>query len=356
MSNKEKAIQFLESHHHIKNSQLKDFLGVSRQTAHLVIKELLSEGRVIKIGSTAKASYATPTYAAAHLEIFPDVIQRHFENASLEEHIIVEDIENHFPRLLKLEENVRAIFTYSFSEMLNNAIEHSESKSIDIQVSLEKGRLAFVVSDSGVGVFRNIMQKKNLHSELEAVQDLLKGKTTTMPKSHSGEGIFFTSKIADLFMLESFDNELIVDNKIRDVFINKPSRERNGTKVIWSIDSTTTRHLDEVFQKFSDIDEESGLPAFDQTEVKVRLYMMGGIHVSRSQARRVLHGLEKFKKIVFDFERVPMVGQAFADEVFRVFQNKYPKAVLEPVNMNDAVKFMVERAKGTNPRNPDLFE
>ena len=54
--------------------------------------------------------------------------------------------------------------------------------------------LSFIVNDSGIGIFRNIMQKRNLKSELEAIQDLMKGKTTTMPESHSGEGIFFTSK------------------------------------------------------------------------------------------------------------------------------------------------------------------
>ncbi len=83
---------------------------------------------------------------------------------------------------------------------------------------------------------------------------------------------------------------------------------------------------------------------FDKTEVRVKLYTLAGIHVSRSQARRVLSGLEKFKIVVFDFDRVSMVGQAFADEIFRVFQNKYPYIKLETENMNESVKFMVERA------------
>jgi hypothetical protein len=42
-----------------------------------------------------------------------------------------------------------------------------------------------------------------LKNHLEAIQDLLKGKQTTMPKSHSGEGIFFTSKIADNLTISS---------------------------------------------------------------------------------------------------------------------------------------------------------
>jgi hypothetical protein len=68
-------------------------------------------------------------------------------------------------------------------------------------------------------------------------------------------------------------------------------------------------------------------------------------YVSRSQVREILSGLEKFKIIVFDFDKVPLIGQAFADEIFRVFHNRHPQIKLEAINMNDAVKFMVERAK-----------
>jgi len=70
------------------------------------------------------------------------------------------------------------------------------------------------------------------------------------------------------------------------------------------------------------------------------------VHISRSQARRVLTGLDRFRVIVFDFDKVPMVGQAFADEVFRVFHNKYPVIKLQAINMNEAVRFMVERVEG----------
>jgi ERCC4-type nuclease len=60
---------------------------------------------------------------------------------------------------------------------------------------------------------------------MEAIQDILKGKTTTMPKSHSGQGIFFTSKSGDLFILDSFGYQVIVDNKIPDVFVKTVKKE-----------------------------------------------------------------------------------------------------------------------------------
>jgi hypothetical protein len=69
--------------------------------------------------------------------------------------------------------------------------------------------------------------------------------------------------------------------------------------------------------------------------------------ISRSQAREVLLGLEKFNKIIFDFDKILEVGQAFADEIFRVFKNKYPDIQIQTEHMNQAVSFMVQRAQNT---------
>ena len=68
-------------------------------------------------------------------------------------------------------------------------------------------------------------------------------------------------------------------------------------------------------------------------------------HISRSQARRVLEGLDKFLHIILDFDGVKNIGQAFADQIFRVFKNKYPDIKITPINMNEEVSFMVNRAK-----------
>lgn len=341
----------------IKTSDISGSLGISRQYANLMISSLVSSGKLIKIGSTRSARYVFPEYATKHLELFPTKYLKTFRNRELEEHKVIDEIEARFPFVLKLSENVRSIFTYAFSEMLNNAIEHSESEKISVEVSVEKQRLLFIVNDFGVGVFRNIMQKKGLHSELEAIQDLLKGKTTTMPKSHSGEGIFFTSKVGDEFILESYGYRLIVNNIVKDIFLEEvkgKGNRKHGTRVIFQVSLKSAIHLNEVFGRYANIDDESDY-GFDKTEIKIRLYIVGGVHISRSQARRVLSGLNKFRVIVFDFDKVPIVGQAFADEIFRVFHNKYPNIKLQTVNMNEAVKFMVDRVEGNNPRNQDIF-
>lgn len=317
---------------------------ISRQYANLLISALLQEHKLIKLGSTKKAFYVLPGYAQAHQEIFPFRYIKTFKNEELEEHKVLIQIEEALPLLKNLPENVKSIFTYAFSEMLNNAIEHSRSARIGVEILVQKKMLSCIIQDSGIGVFRNVMKQRRLKSEMEAIQDILKGKTTTMPKSHSGEGIFFTSKTVDFFMLDSFGYQLTINNEIPDVFVKTANNTKRGTRAIFKISTTSGRHLNEVFKKYSNLSGEENY-GFDKTEIWLKLYAMGGVHISRSQARRVLAGLEKFKIIVFDFDKVPTVGQAFADEVFRVFHHKYPHIKLEVENMAEGVKFMIQRAQ-----------
>ncbi|MDO8462490.1 MAG: DUF4325 domain-containing protein [Deltaproteobacteria bacterium] len=317
---------------------------VSRQYANLLISALVEEHKLIKLGSTRKAFYVLPEYARAHQEIFPLRYTKAFKNEGLEEHRVLDQIEETFPTLRNLPENVRSLLTYAFSEMLNNAIEHSKSVRIGVETSVLKKTISFIIQDSGIGVFRNVMKQRGLKSELEAIQDILKGKTTTMPKSHSGEGIFFTSKAGDIFILDSFGYQLIVNNELPDVFVKTVKKIKRGTRVMFKISTTSDRHLNEVFKKYTYLAGGNNY-GFDKTEIRVKLYVIGGVHISRSQARRVLAGLEKFKIIVFDFDKVPTVGQAFADEVFRVFHQKHPQIKLEAENMAEGVKFMVERSQ-----------
>jgi hypothetical protein len=39
------------------------------------------------------------------------------------------------------------------------------------------------------------------------------------------------------------------------------------------------------------------------------------------------------------------VGQAFADEIFRVWKRRYPEISIIPKNMHENVEFMVDRAQ-----------
>jgi len=345
MKLQEKILDRAKQRGKIRAIDLSKEFSVSRQYITRLIKELVRTGTLMKFGSTRYAVYVLPEYAEKHKGIFFPSYTKVLRNLGIEEHKILDQLERSLSSSLKtLPENVRSIFAYAFSEMLNNAIEHSKALRIKVNVSIQNKTLLFTVSDSGIGVFRNIMQKKHLKSEVEAIQELMKGKTTTMPKSHSGEGIFFTSKAGDEFMLDSYGYQLIVNNEIPDVFVKRVKKIKRGTQVTFKIHSVSQRHLNELFNEYADLTKDSDY-GFDKTKIQIKLYTMGGIHISRSQARRVLFGLEKFRIIIFDFDKVPVVGQAFADEIFRVFHNKYPNIILNSINMEKGVKFMVERSK-----------
>lgn len=65
--------------------------------------------------------------------------------------------------------------------------------------------------------------------------------------------------------------------------------------------------------------------------------------MSRSQARRLVARFERFRHVVLDFAGVEEIGQAFADEVFRVFAAGHPSVELRPINAAPAVMAMVRR-------------
>lgn len=71
---------------------------------------------------------------------------------------------------------------------------------------------------------------------------------------------------------------------------------------------------------------------------------MGTKFISRSEAKRIVHGLKKSREVVLDFKGVDLVGQGFADEVFRVWGRANPDSTLIPTDMSVLAGFIVERA------------
>ena len=167
----------------------------------------------------------------------------------------------------------------------------------------------------------------------------MKGKETTDPKRHTGQGIFFTARIADKLVIYSSKKKLIFDNEISDVFL-KDSPARKGTRVHFEIALNSKKNPDDIFKKYSDPDSYE----FSKTEVVIHLYKMDVGYISRSQGRRVTAGLEKFKSVMLDFNKVDTVGQGFADEVFRVWQKRNPTTQLIYKNANENVDFMIKKA------------
>ena len=104
------------------------------------------------------------------------------------------------------------------------------------------------------------------------------------------------------------------------------------------------RTLRQVFDEYT-VDLE-----FSKTRIVVQLFKRGDRFVSRSEARRVTTGLERFREAILDFRGVTELGQGFADEVFRVWGAAHNRTKLTPVNMIEPVEFMVKRARVTVSR------
>lgn len=312
--------------------------GLSRAYAQRFLKSLADEGAIVLMGKANQAHYIIPAKKGTSIEK-PLMVHRIMLNKDLAEDKVLREIKEESAIFQGLVDDVSSIVDYAFTEMLNNAIEHSTSEKIDVVIMKTATDIRFTVTDQGVGIFNNIVKIKRLHTTIEAIQDLLKGKETTAPDAHSGEGIFFTSKVADLLTIKSFEKKLVFDNVGQDIYI-KDVQSVKGTKVDFILGLKSKTKLADLFNKYTDDSFQ-----FSKTAVKVKLYHQDVDYVSRSQARRILAGLEKFKTIVLDFKDIKTIGQAFADEVFRIWQSAHKDVKFLVKNANENVMLMIKRAQ-----------
>ena len=304
---------------------------VSRQTVSKYIKGLLEENIIEK---KEKNEY--------QLKFYVNELKK-YKNKDLEEDIIYNEFISEYEKDKK--ENIRHILNYTFTEMLNNAIEHSNGSEIAILYAENYKRIFVCIKDNGIGIFKKIKKDHNLENENQAIFELQKGKLTSDAENHSGEGIFFTSKVVDYFQIKSFDKEFFSGN-IHNLYnfqkIENTDNEIKGTSVFFVLGKNTERTILQVFQEYTNDDY-----IFDKTTITVHLAKeyMGELFISRSQARRILLNAEKFRVIFLDFSEVDTIGQAFADEIFRVYKNKNPDIQIIPINANAEVEFMIKRSQ-----------
>lgn len=198
-----------------------------------------------------------------------------------------------------------------------------------------------IIMDDGRGIFRKIKESMDLEDERHAVFELSKGKLTTAPDNHTGEGIFFTSRMFDSFAIFSGNVDFARNESDGSYWILESDDPVAGTAVRLELANATERTPKEIFDQFTNGDDY----AFSKTVVPVNLarYEDDAL-LSRSQARRVLMRVDRFSTVLLDFKDVEQVGQAFADEVFRVFARTHPQIEIVPINANSQVMSMIARA------------
>jgi anti-sigma regulatory factor (Ser/Thr protein kinase) len=252
-----------------------------------------------------------------------------------------------------LPDNVIDICRYGVTEIVNNAIDHSGSPRMSVGVDYNASRISIMIVDEGIGIFRKIKEYCALEDERHAILELSKGKLTTDPARHTGEGIFFTSRMFDEFGILSGNLFVGCSRDGGDWLLEDREHSHKGTSVHMVISPFSSRTTKEVFDRYATDQEDY---AFSRTHVVVALARQFRDEklVSRSQAKRVMARLERFKEIVLDFEGVDEIGPAFADEIFRVFRAEHPQTHITPVNASEAVGRMIRRGEILTPDSTKL--
>ena len=308
--------------------------GITRQAISRYIRDLIADGLIIAEGETTRRMYKLAV-------LFSDEFQ--FKLGDIQEDVIWR--ETIFPLLSGYPENVIDIWHYGCTEMINNAIDHSDGKRIFIFIEKDAIKTSIWIDDNGVGIFKKIKEACNLDDERHAILELSKGKLTTDPANHTGEGIFFSSRMFDHYIIFSgevnFSHDYEYDEE--EDWIWERDNRFNGTQILMSLRNNSNRDQRAIFDKYTATDDEFG---FTKTVVPVRLARHGLEKlISRSQGKRLMSRVDIFKMVILDFTGVEVIGQAFADEIFRVFVNHHPDIKVRAAFANKDIQRMIKRAR-----------
>lgn len=298
-----------------------DAFEVNRNTIHTYINDL-EKNNIIKRVKRGKYELVSSSYSYCFLKEKNEIKnETDIYNKTLKQHI------DDFPQ------NVKEIWEYSFSEMVNNVIDHSNANLLDIYIVKNFLKTTVFISDDGIGIFEKIRKYFNLSSLDDAICELFKGKLTTDKENHSGEGIFFSSKLMDDFAILSSDKIFEADEFDKSIITMLDTPEI-GTFVVMELSNNTQKTCKEIFDKFSDVNG-----GFTKTVIPLK-NIFDASPISRSQARRVLNSLDKFEEIILDFNGIGWMGQGFAHQIFVVFNLSQPDIRITPINMNEDVTKM----------------
>lgn len=323
------------AHPHDLAAQLMQRLSVSRRSAAKAIARLIEAQWLVQQG-TPRRPHHVPG-------LLRQVVQR-YPLAGLDEAL---PWSRDFAPNFTLPANVARLAQHAFGELLNNAIDHSGGTSVTVSMRQTPAHLQLLVSDDGCGLFDKVAQSFQITDPALAMLELSKGKLSSDPQRHTGRGLFFTSRIADVLDLHANDTAYQHRDWQRHRWSRTTPAARGGTSVFVAIALDTTRTLDAVLREHS---HDGQGYAFERTMVPLRLLTAPGCALdSRAQARRAALRLQQFRHAQLDFSGVDDIGHGFVDELFRVFARSQPQLTLEPVNMAPDVRTLIDsvRAEGT---------
>ena len=248
---------------------------------------------------------------------------------------------------LVLPDAIAQMAQHAFTELLNNAVEHSGGSMVAVSMRQTPQQLQLLVSDDGRGIFDAIGETFQITDPAQAMLELAKGKLSTRPDGHNGRGLFFTARLADVIDLHANAQAFQQRDWQREQWHRTRPACRQGSAVYVAFNLDTGRRLDDVLRRYSLDGQGYG---FDRTVVPLQLVTGPQCALaSRAQAQRVAMRLQRFRRVELDFDGLAEVGHGFADELLRVFAHQHPAVDLVPVNMAPRVAAMVDSVLLADP-------
>lgn len=305
--------------------------GASRRAAVAALKRLVD------------ANWLTRTGTARHPVYGPGLLRQVARSYTL--HGLQEDLpwQRDFAPNFELPRHVARMVQHGFTELVNNAADHSGGSSVTVSLRQTPSHVQLLVSDDGCGVFDKICQAFDIADAQHAMLELSKGRLTSQPEMHTGRGLFFSSQLADVFDIHA--NNTAFQRRAWETsgWLRGRPLPRQGSSIYMAIALDTQRTLDQVLGAWSV--DGTGIE-FDQTTIALRLLAGPGQPLdSRAQARRVAARLPMFKRAEISFDGVEDVGHGFADELFRVFARAHREVDLVPTHMTPRIAALVKSAQ-----------
>ena len=335
------ATQAIAQHPADFTAALCEAFKVTRAAAGGAVRQLETEGFVVRVRGGTRPLFGPGLSGLVEISVAPP---------GLDESLIWEEVFT--PWLTGLQAGPLNIAHYGFTEMVNNANDHAEASHVKLRCALTFEALYLWIQDDGVGVFERVRRALGLADARHALLELSKGKVTTDPARHTGEGLFFTSRAFSAFELQANGlryrrhNAGIQTTLLDRLEDSTPEAAAPGTRVTLALQRDASHSLREVFDHYT-----TGAPedlSFDRTVVPVKLAQLGEQSLlSRSQARRLVSRIDRFKRVELDFSDVAEIGQAFADELFRVFVAEHPQVDLRVIHAGPGVAPMIRRVQAS---------
>jgi anti-sigma regulatory factor (Ser/Thr protein kinase) len=315
-------LEHVDEHPHDITQLTASHFKMTRQAVNLHLQRMLANSLLVRRGKTRQTRFFL-----APAKIW----RKHYPREQSESDVWDADI---LPQVSDLPENALDIWRYCFTEMFNNAVDHSSGTRITVQLKRTAVDVEIAILDNGIGIFKKIQRAMKFSDVRDAALELAKGKFTTDPQRHTGEGIFFTSKILNAFDISSGGVYFTSQSQIKN---------KKGTAIWMKLRNASSTSRQKVYDAFASPENDY---AFDKTVVPVKMAEHSKDDlVSRSQAKRLLLRIDSFRTVVLDFENVNQIGQAFSDEIFRVFAARHPGVELQFVNANKQISKMIRRAQ-----------